>query len=82
MAIVFAAVALVVTLADFELNPTSNSWMAMPHSATETWIWAMRTLLVASGLLMDHKTVAAGIALVATAMMAYQLLRWVRMLSV
>jgi hypothetical protein len=75
----FIFVAVVMTIADFELNPLSSALLASPASVVELRAIVMKTAMCVSSALLDGRMKMQSVVIVGAAwLLFWSYLRWVR----
>ncbi|KXZ45668.1 hypothetical protein GPECTOR_52g66 [Gonium pectorale] len=74
--VLFVAIALLLNMAEVEVNPLSRRPLALGHSGAEVAIFAVKVLLTLVDVFIGWKKVAACFYLALSLALAYQQLRW------
>ncbi|KXZ42658.1 hypothetical protein GPECTOR_127g536 [Gonium pectorale] len=74
--VVFVAIALLLNMAEVEINPKSRRPLALGHSGAEVMVFGIKTLLTLVDVFLGWKKVAAVAYLALSLALAYQYLRW------
>ncbi|KXZ55417.1 hypothetical protein GPECTOR_3g69 [Gonium pectorale] len=74
--VVFVAIALLLNMAEVEVNPKSRRPLALGHSGAEVMVFGIKALLTLVDVFLGWKKVAAVAYLALSLALAYQYLRW------